>query len=378
MSSVCLFSVVVAGWLLLAPLASPEPPLPGDFIADLNRLQEQLAAGEAEAVSERAIFQAERLAGGNAADRWSRALYLQLAAGAAVQSNDPAAAADHLRAARETPGVETAQRDRWQLGEARLRLAAGDNEEGVELLIDWLERHEGEPRDRWRLARALAEADRWEAAADWTARALADTPEPSEAQLGLAATVLRRAGREAEALALLADGLGGVGDPGRWREAAALAQRSGDPGQAAAIWEAGWRRGVLKDSEDLRRLVDLHLAGGTPARAAEHLQEALDAGQLEDSEAHRRLLARAWEAARDRDRALGAWERLAERSESGEDWLRLGQLAYAWRRQDLAERALILARERGVDQAEAWLSVLETEPAAESGGDGFHDLTQGH
>ncbi len=358
MSRVRLFSLAAAGWLLVAPVASAAPALPGEFIADLKRLQQRLEAGETEAVSQRATSQAERLAGGNAADRWARALYLQLAAGAAVRANDPAAAAAHLRAARETPGVEAAQRDRWQAEEARLRLAAGEPAEGARLLTDWFRRHDGEPRDRWRLVRALAKAQRWEAAAEHAGKALSATPEPSEAQRGLAITVLRRAGRDADALTLLADDLSESRDPARWRQAAALARRLGDPGQAAAIWEAGWRRGVLEGTEDLRRLIDLHLAGGTPARAAEYLEEALSAGQLEDSEAHRRLLAQAWEAARDRNRALVAWEALAGRSEAGEDWLRLGQLAHAWGRQDLAERALTRARERGEEEAERWLEAM--------------------
>lgn len=349
---------LVAAWLLVVPLVSAAPALPGAFIDDLETLQGKLEAGETEAVSERALAQAGRLAGGNAADRWARALYLQLAAGAAVRADDPAAAAGHLRAARETPGVESAQRDRWQAEEARLRLAAGQVERGSELLADWLERHEGEPRDRWRLARALAEREQWQDAADWVERALAVTPEPNEAQRGLATAALRRAGRDDAALALLADGLAASRDPERWRQAAALAQRLGDAGQAAAIWEAGWRRGVLEGSDDLRRLIDLHLAGGTPARGAEYLEAALDAGQLEDSEAHRRLLAQAWEAARDRDRALGAWEALAERSGEGGDWLRLGQLAHAWGRRDLAERALTRARELGEGDAERWLEAM--------------------
>ncbi|SEK63903.1 hypothetical protein [Halomonas daqiaonensis] len=350
--------LATAGWLLMAPVVSAAPALSGAFIADLERLQQRLAAGELETVSERALAQAERLQGGNAADRWARALYLQLAAGAAARGGDPAAAADYLTAARKIRGVEAEQQDRWQHDEARLRLAAGQVERGGELLADWLARHEGEPRDRWRLARALAEREEWQKAANWVERALAATPEPSEAQLGLAVTVLRRAGRDTAALALMADGLGESRDPERWRQAAALAWRLGDVGQAAAIREAGWRHGLLDGEDDLRRLIDLHLAGGTPARAAEHLTRALEQGELEDSEAHRRLLAQAWEAARDRDRALAAWEALAKRSDAGEDWLRLGQLAHAWGRQELAELALTRARERGEGDAQRWLEAM--------------------
>ncbi|TDR53726.1 hypothetical protein DFP85_10814 [Halomonas ventosae] len=358
MSRLHLLFLVTAGWLLVAPVALAVPALSGAFIADLERLQQRLATGEVEAVSERALAQAGRLAGGNAADRWARALYLQLAAGAAARAGDPASAADHLLAARETGGVEAAQRDRWQRDEARLRLAAGDSEEGARLLADWLERHEGEPRDRWRLARVMAERGQWDSAADRVERALAVTPEPSEDQRELAIAVLSRAGRDDAALRLLADGLGESRDAERWLQAAALAHRLGDTGQAVAIWEAGWRRGVLEGQDDLRRLIELHLAGGTPARAAEYLAEALEEGKLEDSEAHRRLLAQAWEAARDRDCALAAWEALAERSEAGKDWLRLGQLAHAWGRQGLAERALTRAHELGEDDAERWLEAM--------------------
>ncbi|MDI5919979.1 hypothetical protein QLQ86_04150 [Halomonas sp. LR5S13] len=363
MSHLRRLSLVIAGWLLMAPVALAAPALPGAFIDDLERLQQRLEAGEIDAVSERALAQAERLAGGNAADRWARALYLQLAAGAAARADDPAAAADHLLVAREIRGVEAARQDRWQRDEARLRLAAGEAAEGARLLADWLTRHDEEPRDRWRLARALAEREQWNDAADWVERALAVTPEPSEAQRGLSISVLRRAGRDGAALALLADGLSESRDPARWRQAAALARRLGDAGQAAAIWEAGWRRGVLEDSDDLRRLIELHLAGGTPARAAEYLVKALEQGELEDSETHRRLLARAWEAARDRDRALGAWGAVARRSDSGGDWLRLGQLAHAWGRHDLAERALTRAHERGEDDAERWLEAMASMDA---------------
>lgn len=351
-------ALCAAGWLLGAAPVWAAPALSGDFIADLEALQQRLQQGETEAVSDRAMAQARRLAGGNAADRWARALYLQLAAGAAARADRPEEAAERLREARETSGVEAEYRDRWQREEAGLRLAAGQTAAGVELLTDWLARHSGAPRDHWRLVRALAELERWETAADRVTRALDATPEPDVAQLALAAAVYRHAGRGGEALALIEAALEGADDPEAWREAAALAQRSGEPGRAAAIWEAGWRRGILSGRDDLDQLVRLHLAGGTPARAAEHLETGLAKGLLEDSDATRRLLAQAWEAARDRPRALAAWEALAERSDAGGDWLRLGQLAHAWGQEELAIRALRAASERGRQEADAWLEAL--------------------
>ncbi|PXX86762.1 tetratricopeptide repeat protein [Halomonas heilongjiangensis] len=355
--------LVAAGALLAVPsMADGGPALPGDRIADLESLQQRLRQGEGEAVAGRARSQATRLEGGNAADRWARALYLQLAAGAEARRGRAATAADLLSDAR---GSEAAPGD-WRAArlrdEAELRRAAGQTERAVELLGEWLAQHAGEADDHWRMARQLAELQRWEAAAEWVARALASDDPPDASRQALAATIYQRAGQSDEALALLEARLAGDESPASWRRAAALAQRLGEPGRAAAIWEGGWRRGVLAGEQDLLQLVKLHLAGGTPARGAERLAEALEGGELPDTPAHRRLLAQAWQASRDRQRALAAWEAVAERSDAGDDWLRLGQLAHGWGEPALAERALRMASERGREEAGRWLEALAASP----------------
>ncbi|MCE9663411.1 hypothetical protein LY622_08135 [Halomonas sp. M5N1S17] len=348
--------VTCVGWLLAASAMADAPPLAGDIIADLERLQRQLQQGEHDGVRERALAQASRFEGGNAADRWASSLYRQLAAGADAGAGRSEAAADHLRQARGTQAAPLRQRDRWLREEARLRLAAGQTEEAVSLWLDWHERHDGSVDDRWRLARALAELERWEDAASWVERALADDPDPEERRQALAATVFQRAGRGAEALARLEASLSEQAAPQVWRRAAALAQGLGDVRRAAAIWEAGWHAGALAGEEDLRQRVELHLAAGTPARAGEHLAVALADQTLPDNLDNRRLLARAWEEARERERALAAWREVAERSDAGSDWRRLGLLAHAWGQGEVAQDAMLQAQARGVEVDERWLS----------------------
>lgn len=344
------------GLLVAVSAAAQAPALRGDIIADLERLQTQLEQGEYGNVSEHARAQAQRLEEGNAADRWASALYHQLTAGAEAGAGRNEAAADHLRQARRTQEAPQTQRDRWLREEARLRLAAGQTEEAVTLWLDWLERHDGSPDDRWRLGRALAELERWEEAAQWVERALADDPAPGERRQALAATVFQRAGRGEQALARLEASLTAQAGPEAWRRAAALAHEAGDAQRAAALWEAGWRLGVLSGEEDLRKRIELNLAAGTPARAAEYLEAALADGALPDSLANRRLLARAWEEARDRERALEAWHEVARRSGEGPDWRRLGLLAHAWGRPELARQAMQQAQRRGEEIDPRWLS----------------------
>lgn len=353
--------LLVLAWLP----ATAAPPLPGDVIRDLESVQRRLQAGEYAKVRHHGLAQAQRLEGGNEADRWARALYLQLAASAAAGSGDAAAAAGLLAQARDIRGIrrmDSARVDRWQRQEAGLRLEARQTRQARDLLGDWLERHAGSAADRWLMARLLAEDEQWRAAASWVERALELDAAPGKSHSALAAAVLQRAGDSKGALAMLEKRLGQAGDEaGEWRRAAALAQRLGDAGRAAAIWEAGWQRGALAGSKDLQRRIRLHLAGGTPARAAELLEQALESGALSDSLEQRRLLARAWQAARDRERALAAWQSLAEKSEQADDWLRLGQLAHGWGRWKLARLAFVKAGALGADEADDWLANLPPE-----------------
>lgn len=349
---ITLVTVLLAG----AVPAAAAPALRPDMVRSLESLQQRLAQGDEAAVAGEARQAAARLEHGNAADRWARALFLQLAATAEARQGNDAAAADLFAEARGIDDADLAQRQQWLNQEARLRLRAGQTEQGQALLERWLHQVEGSASDFWLMAQGLASLQRWEPAASWADRARQASASPGAERLALAASLYQRAGRHEAALEMLDALLArDSSDPATWRRAAGLAQRMEQPGRAAALWEAGWRQGVLDSAEDLTRLVNLHLAGGTPARAAEYLAEALAQGRLADSLANRRLLAEAWTAARDRTRALKSWHDVAQRGGRGEDWQRLGELAYRWGRWRVASEALPQARDAGVDDPRIWL-----------------------
>ncbi|GHA89426.1 hypothetical protein GCM10007159_08710 [Modicisalibacter luteus] len=329
-----------------------------DMVRSLEAMQQRLSEGDTANVASRSKSAAERLEGGNASDRWARALFLQLAATAEARMGNDAKAADLFATARGIDGVEAAQRLQWLNHEARLRLRAGQSERGSELLDRWLSQAGGQAgaEDYWLMAQSLASQSQWQAAASWVDRARRDDASTTDERLGLAASVYQRAGRNDAAFAILDQLLsGGSNNPDAWRRAAALAQRLGDTGRAAALWDAAWRQGVLATQDDLRQLVKLHMAGGTPARAAEYLEEALKKGELARNEANQRLLAEAWAAAKDRDRALQAWRHLAEQTQAGQDWRRLVELAYGWGYWRAVIDASVKAREAGENSARSWL-----------------------
>jgi hypothetical protein len=352
--SVCL---MLSAWSFSA-LASPA--LQGDVIADLNALQaqlqdSQLQEGALAQIVERATAQAERLAPGNQSDQWASALYQQLAAGALARKDQHAEAADRLAIARGLNGVDNAQAARWLREEASLRRAAGQRDQAIELLSEWLASQQ-DIDTTWQLVRLLAQQERWEEAADWLEQAVNETPELNEVQQTLALAVYRNAGQGDQALGWLLDGLNAQSDAADWRQAAGLAQQAGQSGVAAGLWETAWQLGKLTEQEDFWLLVQLHLAGGTPARAAEHLERAMSEGDIVRDESNLRLLASAWRQAKDVEKALSAWQALALHTQAVDDWRTYGQLAYAWGENEQAKQAFAHAASLGDDEAEQWLA----------------------
>jgi len=352
---ICLVSL----WPALAQAA---PALPGDVIDDLNRLQAELGDQKYTRVVDQASRQADRLQSGNAADRWASALYQQLAAGAFARQGQPGEAADRLAQARALGGDERAQVSRWLREEASLRRAAGQARQASELLAEGLEAEGASNADRWKLTRWLADDRRWEAAATWLERSLAQTSSMDGDQRTLSLAIYQHNQQTDEALELLLQGLSQQSEASDWRQAAALAQRADQPGIAAGLWDTAWRLGKLEEDEDRWQLVRLHMAGGTPARAAEYLERWIDRGDIVRDEETLRLLANAWHQARDRTQALAAWQALATLSDDANDWRRYGQLAFAWGQDARAEQALSRAQSLGDDQAGEWLATLEKSP----------------
>lgn len=346
-------------WILMfsvwASAAQADAPLSGDIIRDLKMQQEQLQSGAFETVAERATAQANRLAGGNVSDRWASALYHQLAASALARQEKPAQAADHLALARQTSGVGAEQAARWLREEASLRRVAGQNEQAIDLLSEWLE-NEQDIAALWQLVRLMAQEAQWDAAAEQLNQAVEQTQALDESQQALALAVLRHSGQSEQALGWLVEGLGPQSDRDAWQQAAGLAQQAGQPGVAAGLWEMAWQLGKLETKDDFWLLVQLHRSGGTPARAAEHVENALAKGELERDEHSLRLLATSWQQAKHVDNALSAWQTLAEYTQAAKDWRQYGQLAYAWGNEEQAEQALFQAAELGDEEASQWLA----------------------
>ncbi|WP_017430559.1 hypothetical protein [Vreelandella jeotgali] len=332
------------------------PALSGEMIRDLKATGQSLDQGRHDRVARHAGRQAERLSSGNAADRYAAALYRHLAANALAGQAHYAAAAEQLAKARRQRGVGSREKHRWLREQARFHHAAGEHGKAIDRLGEWLNQSDGDSKQaRWRLIGWLASEKRWQEAAMQLERV--DRP-TDERRRELSLAVNLRAGRTARALGLLTSGLSVNSPASDWRQAAGVAQRAGQPGVAAGLWDTAWRQGLLTRPADYWQLIALHLDGGTPARAGELMDAALANGRVVYSAMSLRLGATAWQQARDMPRALAAHRALARVSQRAEDWRLLGQLAYAWGEEASARSALERAVALGDDRAESWLAGL--------------------
>ncbi|MDN6296758.1 MAG: hypothetical protein L0J54_01865 [Halomonas sp.] len=333
------------------------PALSGGIIRDLDAAEQALAQGRLERVVEHAGNQADRLTSGNAADRYASALYRQLIASALTQQKRYADAAEQLAQAQDSVEAGTAQARRWLQEEARLHHAAGQHDLAITRLGQWLEGSAGSATsERWRMVDWLARQERWQEAAAQLDKARDDGQASDAGKRELALAVDLNAGRMQSALDALVSELNAQSDAAGWRKAAGIAQRAGRSGVAAGIWDTGWQLGRLDRPADYWQLVDLHLAGGTPARAAELLEAGLAEGRVVRSELSLRLRATAWRQARKPSRALATQRALAQHTRRADEWRTLGQLAYAWGEDDQAKSAFEHAVALGDTRAEKWLA----------------------
>ncbi|OHV12336.1 hypothetical protein BH688_03740 [Kushneria phosphatilytica] len=350
-------SVMAALLLVLSGLAQADGPALSQSTVDrLQQLQQQLSSGQTARVLKESRASARGLSR-QGAEGWAKALYLQLAASAARRAEQPGEAAELLSQARAIEVAPYASRLKWLEQEAALRARAGEFDESARLYHRWASQASLPAKALWSAAQVDAHRGAWKEASDWLGQARSATSALNDEQRQLALTIYQHAGNDAAAAAMIELQLDGQDtDAEDWRQAAALYQRSGEPGRAAAVWEAGWQRGLLKGSDDLLQRIRLHMAGGTPARAGEILAAALKDGRLENTAANQRLLAQAWTQARARDRALAAWQGLAEHTDSAAAWQELGELAYGWGRWQHTVEALTRALQRSADHpGRLWL-----------------------
>lgn len=155
-------------------------------------------------------------------------------------------------------------------------------------------------------------------------------------------------------------------DREHWLQLAAAWQKLGQDRKALATLELANRRGLL-DAEQTLRLARLYVYLDMPHPGAQLLEQQLESGALQADTENLRLLAEAWLRARERERAVAVFERLASLEGSGETWLRVGQIYCDLERWSQAIAPLERALAAGGLQRPALARLLLGVASAETG-----------
>lgn len=208
-----------------------------------------------------------------------------------------------------------------------------------------------EPAQRVRAAWIYLAAEHYRAAIEHLLAAIDEADKPEELWYRL----LIQAGQGAEAWPELRSWLNEI--VGRypagklyWQQLAAVNIQLGDEAAAAAALRGAYHNGLLDRPDEILYLVRLLLYNKVPGSAAAIMEEAVAAGRVPATVANYRLLADAWQLAREPAKAVAALQLALAKEKTPEVGLTLGRLLLHGEHWQAAVAPLELAA--GSDQAE--------------------------
>ena len=285
---------------------------------------EHTDAGDYEAARDKL----KRFAARRSLNTYERAVIEQQLGAIASATDDYAAAAAHFDTAMKADGLPRTFLAQLRYNAAQVYLALERAEAAVRLLEAlFADGEEPPPAAYFSMALAHHLSGRDEQALDWAERGLRVHPAPTENHYALASGLNLQLERWARARELLAEMVRLF--PAKaiyWRQLVAASLSMDDEEQALVASELGYRRGLLREGDDVLRLARLYLYHEFPHKAARLLARGMDDGVVEATTDNYELLASAWINAREHARAIAPLQKAAQRANDGELFLRLARL----------------------------------------------------
>ena len=280
---------------------------------------------------------------------YERSRVEQIWSGIEYSEGDYAAAREHLQQAIAAGGFSEREISQAKYQIAQIYMAEENWQQGAAALEEWF-RTAAEPNSSayYLLAAAYYQMEDLEAALEPAKKAveLAAQPQPSWIEL-LLALYLTRENYDA-ALPLLERLIAmEPQEKNHWLRLSSLYQQQEEYAQALAALQIAYNAGFLEQDSEYQRLSDMLRFNDIPYRAARVLQQAMEEDQVEsDSETYEKL-ANAWIQARDFEEAIPPLTRAAELADSGDLFMRLGQVQIQREQWQEAANALQQAMQKG-------------------------------
>jgi tetratricopeptide (TPR) repeat protein len=210
---------------------------------------------------------------------------------------------------------------------AQLYMAEENFPRAIELLEDWM-RNEESPNAQaeFLIAAAYAQTDDWDKALPHARRSVELSDEPVEQRLRMLLAVEFTLDHAEESQKVLKELVTYFPQKTYFIQLAATYSSKGDESRALAVLELADQQGFLDQEREILQLVQRYMYNDLPWPAARSLQRGLDAGTVEPTSKNLEMLASAYLAAREYDKALQPLAKAAELAEDGNLYVRLAQV----------------------------------------------------
>lgn len=249
---------------------------------------------------------------------------------------------------------------------AQLHAALGEFDEALIFAEDWFTRLEApKPSQMIFMANIYAQTKQYDKSIPYAERAIAAVEEPKESWLQLLTAnyfELKKFKGAAKTLEQMLD---------LWPEKAAYWEQLASvyvvlesEKNALATLKIAFSEGILEKESTVKSVVQLSVSRGIPEQAARLILKAMDQELLPKTEEYYKMLAVAYSAARERDSAISAYEKLSELTESGDAWISISNIYVEKGEWAKAETALQKALDKELEEpGKAWLllGVAQTE-----------------
>ncbi len=230
---------------------------------------------------------------------------------------------------------------------AQLYAAQGEYQQALEFAEGWFASLESpKPGQTIFMANIYAQTGQYEKSVPYAEKAIAASDnlresKPQESWYQLLAANYFELKRYRKAAATLARMLELWPDnAGYWEQLAGVYVTLDDEKMALATLKSAFAGNYLEKESTIKSLVQLSVTQGIPEHGARMLEHSFEQELLPKSEDYLEMLAQAYAAARERERAIDAYRRLAEVSGDGEAWVAVSNIYVEKGEWEEAEQAL--------------------------------------
>lgn len=113
-----------------------------------------------------------------------------------------------------------------------------------------------------------------------------------------------------------------------WEQLFSIEYQRGNQLGALAVSELAFQKGLWTTEKEIKNLASLHANNGSPYRAAVRLENAMKKGVVAKNLENLKLIARYWNQARDRKKAITAYTNLSSSSNTGKYDYKIGNIYF--------------------------------------------------